>query len=329
MDVIFDILGPIGITETVFQFMLINAVLGLSIYLTLYTGMFSLAQAGFMAIGAYVGALTTMQLGLPLIAGVLTGSIAAGLIALPIGLPALRLRDIYLAIATIGFGEIVRELIGNFDGMVSSAIRLWNSISLMIAEGLTYAAAWDEVGRVRFRLVEGGRGIKNIPTLTETWHLILFLIIVSYFMVRLHRSRLGRAMSAIRQDERAASNMGIDVVFVKNLVFVLSAMLAGSAGVFSAHLTRIIIPSSFGFARAVDILAYAVLGGTGTWFGPIIGGMLLGALPEMLRFSAQYRGVLVGAVLLAVILFLPRGIIGIPSMVTNLIRSTRKANTPD
>src|SRR6186713_2183623 len=99
-----DILRSIGITEPVIQFMLVNAILGLSIYLTLYTGMFSLANAGFMAIGAYVGVILTQQVGLSLWAGLIGGMLVAGLVAVPIGLPVLRLRDIYLAIATIGFG---------------------------------------------------------------------------------------------------------------------------------------------------------------------------------------------------------------------------------
>ena len=329
MEFIWDILRTVNISETVFQFMLVNAVMGLSIYMTLYTGMFSLAQAGFMAIGAYVGVMTTQELPAALVAwgwfaqeptiglfwGVLFGALAAGLIAIPIGLPALRLRDIYLAIATIGFGEIVRELLLNFDNIVSSIIRMRGALALMATESLTYAAAWDEVGRVRLRLLEGGRGYKGIPVLTDTWHLVLFLAIIGYLIVRLHRSRLGRAMAAIRQDEQAASNMGIDVVFVKNLVFVLSAIIAGAGGAFSAHLTRIIQPEMFDFAKAVDILAYAVLGGTGVWFGPIIGGMVLGALPEMLRFSDQYRGVLNGLVLLLVIVYLPQGVVGIPAMI--------------
>lgn len=336
MDFIWNTLSGIGITQTVFQFMLINAILGLSIYLTLYTGMFSLAQAGFMAIGAYMGVLTTQVLPQALVAwgwlaeapnialfwGVLVGALVAGLVAIPIGLPVLRLRDIYLAIATIGFGEIVRELIKNFDSAVSDVSRWWQAFQLMGAQGLTYDEAYREVGRVSFSLIQGARGLRGIPKITETWHLVVFIAIIGYFLVRLHRSRLGRAMSAIRQDERAAANMGIDVVFVKNLVFVISAMLAGAAGVFSAHLTRIITPDAYGFDTAVNILAYAVLGGTGAWFGPIVGGMLLGALPEMLRFSNQYRGVLVGLTLLLVIVYLPRGVIGIPSMIRNALRGT-------
>ncbi len=326
MELIWDFFGQYNITQTVFQFMLINAILGLSIYLTLYTGMFSLAQAGFMGIGAYVGVLTTQELPGALVAmgvtgeeieislwvAVVIGSLVAGLIAIPVGLPALRLRDIYLAIATIGFGEIVAELIKNFDNIVRFFI-----------------VTFTEAERSRFTLIEGARGIKGIPKITETWHLVLFIAILGYFFVRLHRSRLGRAMAAIRQDEQAASNMGIDVVFVKNLVFVLSAMLAGAAGVFSGHLTRIITPGAYGFSQAVDILAYAVLGGTGAWFGPIIGGMIMGALPELLRVANEYRGFMVGLVLWAVIVFLPGGVIGIPGMIRSAFdRWTGGTGTP-
>ena len=230
-----DFFRSIGISETVFQFMLVDAILGLSIYLPLYTGMFSLANAGFMAIGAYGGVLITQQLGLPLGVGLVGGMIVAGIIAIPIGLPVLRLRDIYLAIATIGFGEVVRIVLLNFDDIAGS-----------IQTALT-----GETTRVA--LINGARGIKGIPKTTETWQLILFLILASYFIIRLHRSRFGRAMAAIRQDERAAETMGINTVYVKNVVFILSAMLAGAAGVFSGHLTRIITPGDYGFSQAVDI----------------------------------------------------------------------------
>ncbi|MEO8398165.1 MAG: branched-chain amino acid ABC transporter permease [Chloroflexota bacterium] len=281
----------IGISETVFQFMLVDAILGLSIYLPLYTGMFSLANAGFMAIGAYVGVLVTMQLGLPLGVGLIGGMLVAGLIAIPIGLPALRLRDLYLAIATIGFGEVVSIVLLNFDTLVGG-----------IRQALTGETA-------RFALINGARGIRSIPKLTTTAELIIFLIAASYVIVRLHRSRFGRAMAAIRQDERVAENMGINTVYIKNVVFILSAMLAAAAGVFSAHLTRIITPDLATFDQAVNILAYAVLGGTSSFLGPIVGGLVLGALPEVLRFLEQYRGVFNGLVLLVVIVYLPGGVV--------------------
>lgn len=291
IDALLQVLRPIGITEVVLQFMLVNAILGVSIYLTLYTGMFSLANAGFMAVGAYMSVVMTQVWHLPFGVGLIGGMVVPGLLALPIGLPVLRLRDIYLAIATIGFGEIVRIVILNFDDLVGSIL------SNIQGE------------RVRYELLYGARGIRNIPKLTETWHLILFLILVMFFLTRLHRSRFGRAMAAIRQDERAAATMGINVVYVKNVVFIMSAMLAGVAGAFNGHLTRIITPDSYGFDKAVDILAFAVLGGTSTWVGPIVGGLVLTAMPEVLRFLKQYRGVFNGLVLLVVIVYLPGGLV--------------------
>ncbi len=265
--------------------MLINAILGMSIYLTLYTGMFSLANAGFMALGAFTGVILTQRLGLPIGLGVIGGMILPGIIALPIGLPVLRLRDIYLAIATIGFGEVVRILILNFDSIVGGI-----------------------VGE-RVEITGGALGIKQIPKLTETWHLIVFLVLISFFVIRLHRSRFGRAMAAIRQDEKVAANMGIDTVYIKSVVFIMSAMIAGGAGALSGHLTRIISPSDFGFDQAVQILAFAVLGGTSTWLGPIIGGVVLTGLPEVLRFADQFRGVINGLVLMLMIVYVPGGLV--------------------
>lgn len=280
-----DVLRSIGITEPVIQFMLINALLGLSIYLTLYTGMFSLANAGFMAIGAFAGVILTQTFDLPLALGIAGGAALAGLLAIPVGLPVLRLRDIYLAIATIGFGEVVRILILNFDPLVSGII-----------------------GQ-RVTITGGALGIKGIPKLTETWHLVVFLIAVCYLIDRLHRSRFGRAMAAIRQDEKVAANMGINVVYVKNVVFVLSALLAGAAGAFSGHLTRIISPDGFGFSQAVNILAFAVLGGGASYVGPILGAVVLTGLPEVLRAVREYRGVVNGLILMLVIVYLPGGLI--------------------
>lgn len=310
---ILDVLAPIGITEPVLRLMLVNALLGISIYLTLYTGLFSLANAGFMAIGAYVGAVLTKTHDAPLLVALLAGMAVPALVALIIGLPTLRLRDIYLAIATIGFGEVVRIVLENFDNAVASIM------------------TWIEGERVRYRYLQGARGFKNIPRLTETWHLVLFLIIVVYLLIRLHRSRLGRAMAAVRQDEKAAANMGINVVYVKTVSFVLGAALAGAAGVFYANYKVTIQPATFGFDQAVDILAFAVLGGTATWLGPIVGGMTLTAIPEVLRFLKEYRGVFTGAVLLGVIVYLPGGIVN-PAGWARLYRRLRggpSARGPD
>jgi branched-chain amino acid transport system permease protein len=277
-------LSPLA--ETIFQFMLRDALLGLSVYLTLRAGMFSLANAGFMAIGAYVGAVLLKSYAVPFGLAIPIAVLVCGLIALPIALPILRLRDIYLAIATIGFGEVVRIIIINFDDIATSLSQAYEPLVL----------------------TNGGSGLSGIPKLAQTWHLLLALLLVALFIHRLERSRFGRAMAATRQDERAATSMGINVVYIKVLIFVLSAMLAGLAGCFDAFLSRAIRPNDYGFTQAVNILAYAVLGGTTTLIGPIVGGFSLRLLPELLRFSQQYRGVMIGSVLLIVMIYFPGGL---------------------
>lgn len=314
-----DLTSSIGISEPVFLSMLIAAILGISIYLTLYTGMFALANAGFMAIGAYVAVLLTQQAGWGLFPAILMAMFVAGVIAIPIGYPVLRLSDIYLAIATIGFAEVIRILILNFDNLVASVIQgiLASNNQGMFDRVMAFAETsdWLEIRqlstrtRVTFELIEGARGIKSIPVLTEAWMLALFIGILILFLIRLHRSRFGRAMAAIRQDEMAAANMGINVVYVKNIVFIMSAMIAAAAGGFEGHLNRIVEPSAFDFNRNVDILAYAVLGGTQTIIGPIIGAMTLEALPEVLRQVQRYRGLFTGIVLLGAIVYLPNGLV--------------------
>lgn len=311
LELILSLTTPIGITEPVLQFMLVSAILGVSIYLTLYTGMFSLANAGFMAIGAYVSVVMTQIYDIPFLVALISGAVVAGIVAIPIGFPVLRLHDIYLAIATIGFSEIVRIFFLNYDKMAES---------VLVAFG-------NEDARVR--LLNGARGIKGIPKVTETWMLVIFLIVVIYFLIRLHRSRFGRAMAAIRQDERAAANMGIDVVYIKNAVFVMSAILAGAAGAFNGHLTRIVVPDAFDFNLTVDILAYAVLGGTSSWLGPIVGGMVLTALPEVLRFVNEYRGLINGLVLLGVIVYLPGGLVDIDGFKSLFRRKTPVEETSE
>ncbi len=286
---ILDQLAAFGLRESVVQFMLINAILGLSIYLTLNTGLLSLANAGFMAIGAYVSVVLTKEIELPFGTALLCGALAAGLVAVPIGLPVLRLKNIYLAIATIGFGEIVRIMILNFDELATALL--------------------DPAEPYQFTY--GARGINRIPKLTETAHLVLFLLLLGFFMFRMHRSRFGRALEAIRQDEKVAATLGINVVYYKNLAFILGAIIAGAAGGFSGHATRVVTPSDFGFGRAVDILAFAVLGGLSHWTGPIIGGMALKAIPERLRYLQEYTGALTGAVLLLIIIYLPSGLVGL------------------
>jgi branched-chain amino acid transport system permease protein len=324
VDAFFDLLRPIGLNQTDFQFMLVAAVLGVSIYMTLYGGMFSLANAGFMAIGAYVSVILTQSHDWPFLPAILMGMLAAGLIALPVGLTVLRLHDIYLAIATIGFGEIVRVLILNTDRIQKE----------VFVDGLGWA---DEPATI----TGGATGIKGVPVITTTEYLLIFVALLAYFLYRMHRSRFGRALKAIRQDEKVAEGLGIHVVYYKNMAFIIGAIIAGGAGGLSGHLTRIITPGAYGFNQAVDILAYAVLGGTNTLIGPIVGGMALEYIDPALRrldvFTwlsdltgvdltqdrGQILGALNGVILLLVILYLPGGISD-PGMWKGLYRRLKR-----
>ncbi len=274
---------------SVTQFALINMLLGISIYFTLYTGLLSLANAGFMGIGAYISAVLTIHAGTPFPISLLAGALSAALIGWLLGLPVLRLRDVYLAIATLGFGEIVRIAAVNFDKF----------------SGLT--------------LLGGAQGLDGIPKLTTPASLLFVLFILCIFLIQFHRSRAGRALAAIRRDESVAATMGINVYQYKLLAFVLGAFVAGLAGGFSAHLTRFVGPNDFSFSAAVNILAFAVLGGTLHWSGALVGAAILTILPEALRFMKEYRGIVNGMILVLVIVYLPHGLVN-PKWIRSIFR---------
>lgn len=278
---------------SVINFILINIALGLSIYPTLATGLLSLANAGFMAIGAYTAAIVATQTDLPLGVGFVLALLMAVAVALPFGLVVLRLNDIYLAIATLGFGEIVRILALNGDKVVRALSGNPDAIVFNGAEGITLTYRSPAI-------------ILGLPG--TTWPILLFVLALVYVMATVQRSRYGRIMSAVRLDEPAAGTLGIDVMRYKILVFVLGAVIAAGAGALSTPIVRVIDPRNYFFGRAVDILAFAVLGGMTTWVGPILGAGVLTALPEVLRFLQERREVVNGLVIMLAIIYLPRGL---------------------
>jgi len=256
-------------------FAAINALLALSIYATLSAGLLSLANAAFMGIGAYTAALLTLKLQWPFAVVLLAGCAVAGVAGFLLGLPVLRLRGVFLAIATLGFGEVIR-----------------------IA-----ALNWEVTGEAN--------GLNGIPVRTDLWQVVIALLAVSYFFVRLRHSRTGHALLAIREDESAARTMGINTLYYKNFTFVAGAVIAGLAGGFSAHQTHFIAPGDFGFSTAGNVLIYAIVGGTGAFGGPMLGATLMTVLPETLRFLKDYRLIFNGLVLLGIILFLPNGLLSL------------------
>ena len=250
-----------------------NALLALSIWLTLSCGMLAMANAAFMGIGAYTSAVLTTTYGVPYPVAMAAGIVAPALAAFIIGKPTLRLSGVYLAMATLAFGEVVRIAILNFESLTGGAL-----------------------------------GLNGIPQLTEWWHIGLAVVLVLLLLWRLRRSKVGRAFNAIKEDETAAGLMGIDVGAHKMLAFVLGAAIAGLAGTLNAHLTFFIGPNEYGFDRGVDILTMAILGGINGLTGPVLGGVILTVLPESLRAFGDFRLVVNGFILVLIVLFLPKGL---------------------
>jgi branched-chain amino acid transport system permease protein len=256
----------------------VNSILAVSMFLVLYSGQLSLAAPGFMAIGAYTAVLMSLYWNTPLAVNILAGTLLAGLVGFLVGLPVLRLRGVFLAIATIGFIE---------------ALTLGVILNVPITgEGL---------------------GLKN-PTadpLTGINLILISLAVVVFVVWRLTKGRLGRAWAAIRQDELAALSQGIHVARYKMIAFVLSALLAGFAGGLESHLNFFVDPNEYGVARTVQVLTFAVLGGAGNVLGPVVGALFLTSLPEIVRVpNFDPRDVISGAILIAVIIFRPQGIVG-------------------
>lgn len=250
----------------------INAMLALSIYLTLSCGLLSLANAAFMGIGAYAASMISMQTELAFPVALLAAGVAPALVALAVGIPTLRLSGVYLAMATLGFGEVVRVIVLNME------------------------------------ITGGPMGLNGIPLKTEWWHIVVILGITLFVLTRLRRSKTGRAFEAIKEDEIAARLMGVNVAGYKLLAFVLGAVIAGVAGGLNAHYTFTIGPGNYAFENAVEILTMAVFGGTSNLIGPVLGSTILTLLPEVMRSLKDYRLAANGLILIIVILYLPKGI---------------------
>ena len=251
----------------------VNGLLALSMYVVLAVGQLSLGQAAFMGLGAYSSALMTLKLKLPFLLVLPASVLAPVLFALLIGVPTLRLAGVYLAIATIGLGEVLRAVYLNVD------------------------------------LFGGALGLSGIPERGETWMIYGLLAAAVLALWLVGRSRIGRAMEAMREDETAAEVMGIPVRRYRLGAFLASAVLAGLAGCLSAHVSSFIGPNEYGFEPAVTILSYALLGGIGTPIAPVLGAWILTLLPEVLRGIADVRLVVNGLIIVLVVLFLPGGVL--------------------
>ena len=270
----------------------LNLVVGIS-------GELSLGHAGFMGVGAFTGVVIAAVLKpymdndfLRLLCAMIGGGILAGISGFVIGLPVMRLRGDYLAIVTLAFGEILKNIIGNlYIGLDESGLHL----ALSQAE-LHMAAG----GKMILSGALGATGIKKISTFTMGFLLILFTLFV---VLNLINSREGRAIKAVRDNRIAAESVGINVTAFRLKAFVVSAFLAGMAGALYGLNLSSVAASKFGFTTSIDILVFVVLGGMGNITGSVISATVLYVLPEAMRSLADYRMILYAVVLIVVMLF--------------------------
>lgn len=284
----------------VFTFVCINIILALTVYMTVCTGILSLGNAGFMSLGAYTSAIVTTQYGVPMPVGIVLGGLFATLIALIIGLPTIRLRGLYLAIATMGFGEVVRVIALNLD--ITHGALGFSGIPSMASVLSDYASDMGLLDALEIDSQTGGQLLMNIV-------LLIIVVAVVTFWYRLEHSRIGRAWAAVKADEYAASLTGINVVEYKMMAFLFSAFFAGVAGALYAHATFFISPTDFSWNKVVDILVYTVFGGSNVLWGSVLGATVLTIVPESLRAMAEYRDIIYGLMLVALMAFRPDGIL--------------------
>ena len=265
--------------EGIVRLICINVIMAVSLNLVCgFMGQLALGHAGFMSVGAYAAALFTMKSGLPEAVAfplaLLVGGIVAAIVGVVIGIPALRMRGDYLAIITLGFGEIIR--------VVANALPITG----------------------------GAKGLSGIPASTNFsyayWVMILSVFVIFAFI----KSRHGRAVLSIREDEIAAEASGIRTTYYKMMAFVLAAFFAGIAGGLYAHHVGVLSPTKFDFNYSVEFLVMVVLGGMGSITGSIIAAIVLTILPEALRGFEDYRMLLYSLVLIVMMLFRPTGLLG-------------------
>ena len=303
-----DLLNPYYLQ--IVMFFIINAIMGISIYFTLASGQLSLGAAGFMSVGAYVGAILSLKADLPIVLGIIIGGLVASLVAVIIGLPTTRLRGLYLAIATLGFGEVVRVIFLNLD-ITNGALGLSGIPSIP-----------QELTNLAYELdIDGLMGIDAVAwgNLMAIIILLAILVLIIAFCVRINNSRVGRAFAAIKADDHAAELMGINVVYYKMMAFIIGAFIAGIGGGLYAHITNFINPTDFSSHKVVQILLFPVFGGSNVVWGSVLGSFILTLLPEVLRFLSDYRDIIYGALLVILMAVRPDGILT-ESMVDKISR---------
>lgn len=307
--IVFLFLIPLFITSPYYLHILImcgmNVVLAASLRVLFNAGELSLAHGGMMSLGAYTAALLVMKLGISSWAAMLIAGLVASLLALIVGYPFFRLKGIYFALVTAFLSEVV--------GLV--------------------ARQWDDV-------TGGTMGLMNIPkpdairipglvsidfsAKSDYYYLLLVVLLISLLVFwAIERSRLLVTWNSIRESNELASSVGVNVNGYKVLAFSVCCFFPGMMGAFYAQYMTFVAPTSFGFVFSIYIIVYLVVGGARRFSGPIVGALILTALPELARSLQQYQPYIFAGVMVLIIFLLPKGIVSIPQRVAQAIRERR------
>jgi len=272
----FGLLNPF--LEQIFILIGINVILAVSLNLVIgVAGQFSLGHAGFMAVGAYTVSIITLKSPtyLAFAGAVVLAMVISGIIALVVGIPTLRLKGDYLAIATLGASEIIRIIIVNIDSVTN-----------------------------------GSAGLFDIPLYTDWQMVLIFVVLTTLLTVNFVRSGSGRAVAAVRDNEIAAESMGVNTTRQKVIAFVFGAMTASIAGVLYATSIQTVNPKDFGFMKSIDILIIVVFGGIGSITGSFVAALTLGILNMFLQDFGDLRMIIYAVALIIVMIFRPSGLLG-------------------
>lgn len=279
--------------------------LGLSAYVVILTGQISLAQAGFYALGAYTAGAATSMWGWPIFPAILLGGLVGGLFGLLVGFPALRVRGLFLVIATLAFTEIVRMVFLNLKYTIRVGDRTIGPAGAEGFRGIThyFQNGWSSLQIVAF-----------------TWFFVL-VVLLAFWLV--DRSRAGAVLRAVGEDELAASSVGINLTAAKVTAMTAGGFVAGLAGALYAHYATYVSQEDFGVLLATFAIAYALIGGTGSVLGPIAGVLFFSFLIDGLRFLGDWRNLLFGVLIVAMMNLRPHGIIDV-----GLVRRVRALLRP-
>lgn len=266
-----------------------------------FTGYISFAQAAFLGIGAYTTAILTVDYGWPPLLSWIAVIVVSAVFGILLGIPSLRLKGHYLAMATIGFTIVLQMILMNWNAVTHGAVGVNGIPSIQIG-------AWKADQPTSFYYVAmAAAGI-------------LFL-----FQRNILRSKLGRSFLAIREDEIAASSAGVNLTRTKVFAFVLSAVYGGLAGALYAQFSSYISPDTFSFDQSIVLFSMILIGGSGTLLGPVVGGVLLTFLPEWLRFIKEYYMAIYGLGIFFAVLFMPQGIVPV---LTRWLEGRRRVRNP-